>query len=134
VRRHVVRVLEVGNRARDAQDAMIAAGREIERVHRGVDDRASRVAETTVGQQPSARCVRVAGDAREARVAASLVRAAPLDATSDGRGRLTRAVTRQTRARHRLHRKMHVDPVRQRPGETAAVFRDLGLRADACAS
>jgi hypothetical protein len=55
IRRYVITVLQIGNRSRDAQHAMIAARRQLERLHRRAEHVTRLLGDLTVRESPPPR-------------------------------------------------------------------------------
>jgi hypothetical protein len=78
--RDLARLLEVRDCTRDFQNAMIAARGEAEAPGSGLQEGSGFGMHSCIGIEPTADCVRVAGDARFLRESSSLCRAGAFDA------------------------------------------------------
>ena len=122
---------KVCNGERDFEDAMVGPGREPEAGDGLVEQMRGGSVQVAVFFHIFGAHLGIAVNLGGTCKPLSLPHSCLVDANADGSGRLTGRLTDQVLDRNRRHLNVHVDPVQERPGETAAVALHLQRTAGA---
>jgi hypothetical protein len=120
-RRDFLRFLEIGNRARDLQHAVIPPRRERQSFGGRLKEPARRDVNRRVSIEPAPASVRIARYLSFFREALSLSRASPLHPRAHSRRRISRAGAAKLPQRDRANYDVHVYAIRERAGDSRGV-------------